>query len=152
MVGKRELAAAFRHASADQVWVVTSDAANAVRAIVALDRRYQTVPGYLLPLEDRARLGVAAVTVAAMAAEGDLDQSIDGSQWRQAPRPEPVTAPGIAGAVQAQHNLAVYLGQPPSARSLREDPGDTGSAVLGWGATGSTRRSPSRPGQRGRLH
>lgn len=115
-----ELAEIDRLATADQRWTLAKDAADTVRALAGLDALYtHQVPGYQ-QLPGREQLTAAAVTVSAMADQGPLDYRIDHTTAQQPLRAVPVTGDGITGAAQAQHNCAVHLARPPSARNLRQ--------------------------------
>lgn len=95
------------------------DAADVVRGIVALDRRYGNVPGWQ-SLKDAGWLGKAAETCSTFAGDGDPDYTIDHRGWR--PRLARVDGPGLPGFVgvlQAENNLLVELAAFPDARNLR---------------------------------
>lgn len=119
VVGGRDLAVAVTGAHPDQEWAATKDAADNVRAVVTLDRFYDSVSGYR-PLPGRYPLAMAAVATSAIAREGRLDHTIDRLGWRQPERVEPPTGVGVTAATQAQRNVAVHLLRLPSAHNLRQ--------------------------------
>jgi hypothetical protein len=118
--GEREVVAIRRQPlSREQQALVLKDAADLVRGLVVLDIRYKNIRGWRF-LEQKGRL----MTAATAASEGldriALDTSVDGFGWR--PRPgmiEGPPLPGLAGVLQAQHNVAVDLSHFPSAFHLR---------------------------------
>lgn len=98
---------------------VIHDAAEISRALVGLDRRYSNIPGWK-QLKDPGRLGRAAEVCAAYSGYGDADYSVDRRGWKPPARPIGGPAlPGIAGVLQAQHNLLLHLIKFPDAQSLR---------------------------------
>ncbi|QZY27833.1 hypothetical protein [Nocardioides coralli] len=102
-----------------QCLTVIKDAADVVRAVVSLDRRYANIPGWQA-LKEPGRLGRAAETCATRAGYGEPDYTVDLRGWR----PEPTLIegpelPGITGVLQAQHNLLIHLGTFPTAHNLR---------------------------------
>jgi hypothetical protein len=105
---------------AAQCRVVLKDAADFTRGLLVLDRRYSNVPGWE-HLKSYKRLDAAAELASGFAASGERDCSVDLHGWRPAPAAilEPVP-PGVAGAVQAQHNMLVDLSlRFPNALNLR---------------------------------
>jgi hypothetical protein len=117
--GEREIAA-LRHAALppEQQRVILKDTADLVRGLVILDLRYRGVPGWT-HLEGKGRL-LAAAHAASSHFAGELDLSVDHLGWRPAPGfIEGPALPGLAGVVQAQHNVAVDLAHFPSAPNLR---------------------------------
>lgn len=105
---------------AAQARVVLKDAADFSRGIVVLDLRYRNVPGWE-SLKNAGRLAGAAEVASVFAAGAERDFSVDRHGWRPPPAaiqgPPP---PGIAGVVQAQHNMLVDLSsRPPTAMNLR---------------------------------
>ena len=103
----------------EQSRVVAKDAADVIRGLVILDRRYDNVPGWI-GLPGAASLDRAAESVAELLREEPRDCSVDAHGWR--PAPVLITgpaAPGVSGAVQAQHNLLVHLAAVPNALNLR---------------------------------
>jgi hypothetical protein len=117
--GEREIAAVRRQPlSREQQAQVLKDAADLVRGLVVLDIRYKNVPGWHF-LEQKGRL-ITAATAVSERLDTPLDTSIDGLGWRPTPgRIQGPALPGLAGAVQAQHNVVVDLSQFPSASNLR---------------------------------
>jgi len=98
---------------------VIKDAADVVRALVSLDRRYANIPGWQ-PLKEPVRLGRAAETYVAWARNGEPDYTVDLQGWK--PAPTLIDGPklqGISGVLQAQHNLLIHLGTFPTAQNLR---------------------------------
>lgn len=102
-----------------QCLTVIKDAADVVRAVVGLDRRYANIPGWQA-LKGPGRLGRAAESCVTWAGCGEPDYTVDLRGWR----PEPTLIegpglPGITGVLQAQHNLLIHLGTFPTAPNLR---------------------------------
>jgi hypothetical protein len=105
--------------SEKQCMTVLKDAADVVRGMVALDRRYEGVPGWER-LHNRGWLGRAAEACAAHAGYDEPDYTVDRLGWRPVPEPMDGPAmPGLAGVMQAQYNLLLHLDELPDARSLR---------------------------------
>ena len=121
-LGEHDFAAGvgYGRLSEQECMTVLKDAADIVRGLVALDRRYENVPGWE-KLHNQGRLGRAADACAAYAGVDDPDYTVDLRGWRPAPRPMdgPATL-GLAGVMQAQHNLLLHLdefpGRPQPAR------------------------------------
>ncbi len=109
----------YGHLSDEQCMTVLKDAAEITRGLVGLDRRYQNIQGWE-KLKDQGRLGRAAELCATFASNREPDYSVDQRGWRppavvlDGPPP-----PGIAGVLQAEHNLLVRLGHFPDAHSMR---------------------------------
>lgn len=102
-----------------QCMTVIHDAAEITRALVGLDRRYSNIPGWK-QLKDPGRLGRAAEVCAAYSGYGDPDYSVDRRGWKPPARLiEGPGLPGLAGVLQAQHNLLLHLIKFPDAQSLR---------------------------------
>ncbi|MBJ7353975.1 MAG: hypothetical protein JHC98_04045 [Thermoleophilaceae bacterium] len=102
-----------------QCFTVVHDAAEVIRALVGLDRRYSNIPGWQ-HLKEPGRLGRAAEVCAAYSGYGEPDYSVDTRGWKPpAQLIEGPGLPGITGVLQAQHNLMLHLGQFPDAQSLR---------------------------------
>jgi hypothetical protein len=119
--GEREVTVGIRWSAMkpEQTRVVLKDTADLIRGLVVLDARYDNVPGWR-HLKENGRLGRAAEEVSVHAAEEELDASVDSNGWHAPPGLiEGPPLPGIAGAVQAQHNVAIHLGRLPSAGHLR---------------------------------
>lgn len=98
---------------------VVHDAAEITRALVGLDRRYANIPGWQ-HLKGPGRLGRAAEICAAFSGAGEPDHTVDLHGWKPpAQLIEGPAQPGVAGVLQAQHNLLIQLRGFPDARSLR---------------------------------
>ena len=120
-LGEHDFAAGvgYGRLSDQQCMTVLKDAADIVRGLVALDRRYEGVPGWE-KLKDQGRLGRAAEVCTAFAGYEEPDYTVDLRGWRPAPTTiDGPALPGITGLLQAEHNLLVHLGTFPDARSLR---------------------------------
>lgn len=103
----------------DQCLTVLKDAAEVVRALVALDRRYEGIPGWER-LKEQGRLGRAAEVCAASSGYGEPNYTVDLRGWRPPPKltRDPVL-PGLHGILQGEHNLLVTLKNFPNAHSMR---------------------------------
>lgn len=102
-----------------QCLTVIKDAADVVRGMVSLDRRYASIPGWQA-LKEPGRLSRAAETCATWAGYGEPDYTVDLRGWKPAPiLIEGPALPGIAGVLQAQHNLLIHLATFPTAQNLR---------------------------------
>jgi hypothetical protein len=102
-----------------QCMAILKDAADIVRGLIALDRRYEGLPGWE-KLKDQGLLGRAAEVCAAFAGYDEPDHAVDANGWR--PKATPMDGPplpGLAGVLQAQYNLLIHLGRFPDAHSLR---------------------------------
>lgn len=123
-LGEHDFAAGVGHGrlSHTESLTVIHDAADITRALVGLDRRYASIPGWH-PLKNPGRLGRAAEVCAAtcgLSGNGRLDYVVDLRGWKPAPRPIGGPGlPGVAGVLQAQHNLLVHLNSFPDATRLR---------------------------------
>lgn len=120
-LGEHDFAAGVNRGSLtpEQSRTVLKDAADLTRGLVILDRRYKNVPGWQL-LKAPGRLNRAAEAVSFTAAEERRDIAVDVRGWRPpAGLVDGPALPGLAGAVQAQHNTLVHLGQLPNALNLR---------------------------------
>jgi hypothetical protein len=105
--------------SREQQAVLLKDAADLARGLVVLDIRYRNVPGWQF-LEQQGRLMTAATAVSEGLDTEGLDTSIDGRGWRPTPGMiQGPALPGLAGVLQAQHNVAVDLSHFPSALRVR---------------------------------
>ena len=107
-----DLSSGVDHSRLDaaQSRVVLKDAADFARGLVVLDRRYKNVPGWEF-LNHARRLDAAAAVASVSGEWEERDLSVDRRGWR--PPPTAITGPalpGIAGVVQAQHNVLVDLG------------------------------------------
>ena len=120
-LGEHDFAAGVNRGglSTEQCGVVTKDAVDVIRGLVILDRRYDNIPGWVVKPGGPA-LGRAAEIIADQLRDQARDFSVDARGWR--PAPALITgppAPGVAGAVQAQHNALVHLAAFPHALNLR---------------------------------
>jgi hypothetical protein len=98
---------------------VLKDAAAIVRGLVALDRRYEGVPGWDR-LHNQGWLGRAADACAAHAGYDDPEYTVDARGWHPEPQLVDGSAmPGLAGVTQAQYNLLLHLHKLPDAHSVR---------------------------------
>jgi len=100
----------------DQRLTLLKDAAEIIRALTVLDRRYANVPGWEL-LNGGATLQRIAEACAFIEA---ADYSIDRRGWR--PPALTIDGPphaGIGGVVQALHNLRIHLTRFPKAMNFR---------------------------------
>jgi hypothetical protein len=105
--------------SKQQCMTVLKDAAEVVRGLVALDRRYDSVPGWE-KLHNRGWVGRAAESCAVCAGFDEPDYTVDRLGWQPAPQlMDGPAMPGLAGVMQAQYNLLLHLDEFPDARSLR---------------------------------
>ena len=105
--------------SEQQCMTVLKDAADIVRGLVALDRRYERVPGWE-KLHNQGWLGRAAEACAAHAGYDEPDYTVDRLGWQPTPQPlDGPSMPGLAGVMQAQYNLLLGLEEFPDAHSLR---------------------------------
>jgi hypothetical protein len=121
VLGEHDFAAGVEHTRLDgsQSRAVLKDAADIVRGLIVLDRRYANVPGWEF-LKNPGRLGLAAEVCSVFASRGERDYAVDGRGWRPPLAEDPQPAlPGYAGVVQAQHNLLVALSAFPDALNLR---------------------------------
>ncbi|GAB2447045.1 hypothetical protein GCM10027062_30720 [Nocardioides hungaricus] len=102
-----------------QSLTVVHDAADVVRALVSLDRRYAGIPDWQA-LTEPGRLGRAAATCATWSGNREPDYTVDRRGWRPTPTlVEEPPAPGVEGVLQAQRNLLIHLIKFPDAQSLR---------------------------------
>jgi hypothetical protein len=102
-----------------QLHTLIGDIAATVRALVVLDARYATIPGWE-QLHRADRLGWAALACALDASLDPPDYSIDMRGWR--PKAKVITGqakPGLLGVLQAEHNLTIRMQAFPSAMNLR---------------------------------
>lgn len=105
--------------SPEQARTVLKDAAGLTRGLVILDRRYKNVPGWQ-HLNEGIRLGRAAEGTSLQVNHEGHDPSVDQRGWRPvAGIIEGPALPGVAGAVQAQHNMLIDLARVPNALNLR---------------------------------
>lgn len=105
--------------SDDQCMTVLKDAAEIVRAVVGLDRRYERIPGWE-PLKDQGRLTRAAEVCAAFAGYDEPDYTVDRLGWRPVAQIARGAPPrGFGGILHGEYNLLVALDGFPDAQSLR---------------------------------
>ena len=105
--------------SEPQCLTVIKDAADVVRALASLDRRYANIPGWQA-LPESGRLGRAAATCATWAGHGEADYTVDRRGWKPSlDLIEGPGLPGVPGVIQAQHNLLIHLAHFPTAQNLR---------------------------------
>lgn len=120
-IGEHDFTAgvSYGRLSTQECMTVLKDAADIVRGLVALDRRYQRVPGWE-KLHNQGWLLRAAETCAAHAGHDDPDYTVDRRGWQPTPQAlDGPAMPGLAGVLQAQYNLLIQLDAFPTARSLR---------------------------------
>jgi hypothetical protein len=109
----------FGLTSDEQRLAVTKDSADVIRGLVILDGRYKGIPDWRR-LAGCRPLGQAAEACSVFAGNGELDYTVDLGGWQ--PPPARIDGPfpsGLAGVVQAQHNLLVSLSEFPTALNLR---------------------------------
>jgi hypothetical protein len=102
-----------------QAHALSGDVAAIAQALVVLDQRYRSTPGWE-HLADPGRLGWTALATALDVNLGQPDYTVDQTGWR--PRIKPIRGtpkPGILGVLQAEHNLLVRLEATPTAMNLR---------------------------------
>lgn len=105
--------------SEPQRLTVNKDAADVIRALVSLDRRYANIPGWQA-LPEPGRLERDAANCATWAEHGGPDYTVDRRGWKPLPNLiEGPGLPGIPGVIHAQHNLLIHLGHFPTAQNLR---------------------------------
>jgi len=120
-LGEHDFDAGLGHGRLDdrQIHTLISDIAATVRALVVLDQRYASIPGWER-LDHPDRLGWAALACALDASLDPPDYSIDLRGWR--PKTKVITGPakpGLLGVLQAEHNLTIRMQAFPSAMHLR---------------------------------
>ena len=102
-----------------QAVTVAKDAADVIRGLVVLDRRYDLIPGWEHIPWSRP-LNEAADRISLSISEAAQDLSVEQLGWTPPPTwSSGSTAPGVAGAVEAQQALLVHLTHLPSAPNLR---------------------------------
>ena len=102
-----------------QTQTLIGDIAATVRALIVLDQRYSTIPGWE-KLHRSDRLGWAALACALDASLEPPDYAIDMRGWRPKTKIIPGPAkPGLLGVLQAEHNLVIRMQSFPSATNLR---------------------------------
>ena len=120
-LGEHDFDVGLGHGSLDarQTQTLISDIAATVRALVVLDQRYSTIPGWE-KLGRPERLGWSALACALDASLEPPDYAIDMRGWRPKAKVMAGAArPGLLGVLQAQHNLLVRMQSFPSAMNLR---------------------------------
>lgn len=120
-LGEHDFDAGLGHGRLDdgQLHTLIGDIAATVRALVVLDQRYATIPGWE-QLHRADRLGWSALACALDASLDPPDYSIDMRGWR--PTSKVITGPakpGLLGVLQAEHNLTIRMQAFPSAMNLR---------------------------------
>lgn len=108
-----------RAMTAPQAQALAGDVAAVTQALVVLDQRYRSTPGWQ-PLPNSARLGWAALATALDVGLGRPDYAVDRLGWR--PKTKPIDGParsGALGVLQAEHNLLVRLKTFPHVTNLR---------------------------------
>lgn len=109
----------LEHLTPGQAQAVLKDASDVTTALVLLDTRYKNIPGWRR-LKDPQSLEHAAQACSQLTARSRLDHGVDHRGWRPvAGVIDGPALPGIAGVVQAQHNLFVDLARVPNALNLR---------------------------------
>ena len=108
----------YVHLRDEQCRTVLKDTAEITRGLVALDRRYELIPGWE-NLKDQGWLGRAAETCALSCGNTEQDYSVDLRGWRPPEATIEGDWPGLGGILQGQHNLLVHLNQFPAAHNLR---------------------------------
>ena len=117
-LGEHDLGGEAGRGSLDrsQCLTVVKDAAEIVRGLLVLDRRYGRIPGWE-PLRGSIRLQRAAEGCAFITA---ADYTVDLRGWRPPARAiAGPPRPGFAGVVQAEHNLLVHLRAFPNALNFK---------------------------------
>lgn len=106
--------------SAGERIVMLRDVADVTHALVSLERRYRSLPGWL-PLDNTRRLGRSAHLARLFADGQQVDYAIDHRGHRPCPGlMADGERTGIAGLLAAEHNLYVQLVRHfPDATSLR---------------------------------
>jgi hypothetical protein len=120
-LGEHDFAAGLHHDSLDgaQAHTLIGDMAAVVRALVILDQRYKSIPGWER-LRRPERLGWSALACALDSSLEPPSYAIDALGWRAPTNVMPGPAwPGLVGVLQAERNLAVRLRPLPSAMNLR---------------------------------
>lgn len=111
--------AAGHRLTGPQAEALVGDVAAITQALVVLDQRYRSIPGWER-LTEPGRLGWAALATALDVSLGQPDYSVDSTGWR--PRTHTLRIgpqSGILGVLQAEHDLLVHLKSFPTAMNLR---------------------------------
>ena len=117
-LGEHDLAGEVAHGRLDinQRLTVIKDTSEIIRGLIVLDRRYANIPGWK-PLSGSVTLQRAAEACAFLDA---ADYNVDRRGWRPPARLiDGPGRPGIAGVIQAEHNLLVHLNRLPNALNFR---------------------------------
>jgi hypothetical protein len=120
-LGEHDFHAGLGHGrlDADQSRTLIGDIAATVQALVVLDRRYASIPGWE-KLHRPDRLGWSALACALDASLEPPDYSIDLRGWKPPTKVIRGPAkPGLVGVLQAEHNLVIRMQAFPSAMNLR---------------------------------
>ncbi|RNL62707.1 hypothetical protein EFK50_13220 [Nocardioides marmoriginsengisoli] len=120
-LGEHDFGADIDHTrlDGDESRAVLKDAADIARGLVILDRRYSNVPGWV-HFKNPGRLERAAEACSQFAAEQPPNFSVDARGWHPQPAAiEGPALPGMAGVLQAQHNMLIDLSRFPNALNLR---------------------------------
>jgi hypothetical protein len=120
-LGEHDFDAGLGHGrlNSQESHTLIGDVAATLRALVVLDQRYSSMPGWE-KLHRPDRLGWAALACALDASLEPPDYSIDMRGWR--PKTKVITGPakpGLLGVLQAEHNLTIRMNAFPSALNLR---------------------------------
>ena len=114
-LGEHDFYAGLHHSSLDalQTHTLIGDVAAVVRALVVLDQRYGSIPGWER-LHRPERLGWSALACALDSSLEPPDYAIDMRGWRPPTKFMPGPAlPGLLGVLQAERNLAVRMVKSP---------------------------------------
>ena len=104
---------------ARQTHTLIGDVAAVVRALVVLDQRYGSIPGWER-LHRPERLGWSALACGLDSSLEPPDYAIDVRGWRPPTKVMPGPArPGLLGVLQAERNLAVRIRVLPNVMNLR---------------------------------
>jgi hypothetical protein len=117
-LGEHDLDGEVAHGRLDinQRLTVIKDTAEIIRGLIVLDRRYANIPGWK-PLSGSVTLQRAAQACGFIQA---ADYTVDRRGWRPPARLlDGPGRPGIAGVIQAEHNLLVHLNRFPNALNFR---------------------------------
>lgn len=111
----------YEHLNLTQRRTVLKDAVDVTRAVIALDRHYEGVPGWeRLRAPDRLADAASACSLAAGVA---TDYRVDLSGWRPPPnsfgQPRTKSEDGLAGILEAARDLLENLREFPSAHTMR---------------------------------
>ena len=120
-LGEHDFRADMGHDALDarQTHTLIGDIAATVRALVVLDHRYSTIPGWER-LHRSEQLGWAALACALDASLEPPDYAVDLRGWRpNAKLIQGPAKPGLLGVLQAEHNLVLRMKPFPAAMNLR---------------------------------